>query len=85
MLLLMPVLQRTFSVRLVLHDSLKNAPLSADAAPSPDQHHFPEKRLAKLQPIEAGHVAAGIAADKMKGLGHELSLAEPRPDIQFPF
>ena len=84
-LFLMPVLQRTLSVRLIFHDDLKGAPHRPDPTPAPDQHHFPEQRLAKLQPIEARHVAAGIASLKVNGLTHEESLLYPHPEVQFPF
>ena len=85
MLLLMPVLQRPFSVSLTLHDGLKNPPSRPDPTPAPHQDHLPEQRLTKLQPIEPRQVAAGIASLKVNGVAHGPSLLHPHQEVQFPF
>lgn len=51
----------------------------ANATPALDQYHLPENRSAKHQRAKARHVATGIAAEKIKALGHSPSLAEQRP------
>lgn len=85
MLLLMPVLQRPFSIGVIFHYSPKNPPSRPDPTPAPHQDHLPEQRLTKLQPVEPRHVAAGVASLKVNGVAHGPSLLHPHPEVQFPF
>jgi hypothetical protein len=77
--------QDGLTLGLLHHDRFLQAPLRPNPSPAPDQNDVSEQVSAKLQPIKPRHVTTGIAADKMKGLGHEVSLAEPSPEVQFPF